>query len=1449
MGLVSDAFSVAFRDFVTSGIPASGPHEPVKSEVRGIGTTIEQLLALAGIAGSIYPDTSAGLAATTDGKLFLVQGAGDNFALLYKNVGGSAVDQNISLPSARRFDSYARSGTFADRDAIPLDQRERGLRFLVTENDNGTFQEWREYEWRLAGDRDGQTRTGALLTAPQWCALWTEREKLHFDIVPFQGTLPAANVEQMPNALANIGELYQPRIYGFRATALSTTSPLRAMLEWDGEADGFTLSWGDFTLPVGGGIRAIDTQAFDYDAVRPLLFTGDSMLDGTWAASAAAELSRDAVVVAKYSSGAKQVYRLGVRKLLCTAAGNTIPASGGSVAVTSINGVAPSASAVGGNPSSFDLFAAHGFLNTASGDMISTHCSEAGTWGGRHGVMSVPNGGTPSYTFTPDDGLGASTVPAQSPFVPDNLARLKTHEVTARLSQNYAFAGPGNPVFPNDINPRVLEDLQLIAAETVGQPFTALGLSPQNNFITGTPFYTALRYLNGTQANGYTDGQFYQLFGSRYAIVTVAGVKYNNSDYVRWFGRDGSANDQADYDAGINPRSVMETTNPGEVHYNAKGEGLEKAFWLLWRQQRKRPPAITLATLFTLVGTRTQPAIFPEEPVVRTSEPVTAGVTTGKLLSADLIQETDGAKVLTELERLNGTKTLTAASSWSTKAPINSEDGVYYKASDGSKVTSPSWVAKTYGCAGSDWYALTVTGSNALTALLSFFDGAGAFISAVAAPVNATKYRQMLFQTPVNARSFIVSGIKSGSHGEVPEHFVEEPTLMPQGGRDLAQIKADRDNLRVWVDLVLSGDLTWAASTFYQVANGASSTNASYIGAKIRTNPGEQFRVTAWKNASTSAAVIWLDSVGNVLSVVEQGANVVAAVTTTATAPDGAAWACFTSRTDRLAESKIERLQIETGGLAGLKDKVASNAAVLTANGSAIATNSADLDSLKDFVPISLGAANIGYYYRNNDAVQAGPSGTNYRNYTQLAVTAGETLRFSGTISGTATAIGVYVDGAGAKIGSAFGVGTASPVVWPETTITVPAGAVGLRVTGYGVDPVVKRKGLAATPAVIAALQDDSGKTARLAASSDRANGKRLLGIGTSIPAGAPQNGTSYWAQAAAALGLTVDNRAVASSCIRAGLASAANGAVVIGSISGTVLTITKVLYGTVAVGQAISAAIVAGGTTTIASNGTGTGGTGTYNLSSSGGTVASTTIFIGPDPLGWTGQDYSRVQRALGHTLGEKAELIANWSKWRPLLTGSPPATLNSTDITNINGWSYENRVLPFLATNDQLLISHGYNDSAVSGHTGEINTVPANSRDRCTFIGMFNWLVDQIQASRDASGLAPIPVIIEAHYSRNHRPGIVEAQEYLANLWDMPAIPTWKHTGWTNQTLTTTGYWTATTNGTWVTSGGAPQTIAYRDRALPDSLHPHSDASGKATATMANAVTAYLRDYVRAV
>ncbi|MGJ8477241.1 SGNH/GDSL hydrolase family protein [Sphingobium yanoikuyae] len=107
MGIIKDAFDLAFRDSVTAGVPGTGANEPIKSEVRSIGPAIEQMLSASGIASAIYPTTAAGIAATTDGQLFLVEGAGDRFADLYKNVGGSAVAQGVSLPSTIALDEKA----------------------------------------------------------------------------------------------------------------------------------------------------------------------------------------------------------------------------------------------------------------------------------------------------------------------------------------------------------------------------------------------------------------------------------------------------------------------------------------------------------------------------------------------------------------------------------------------------------------------------------------------------------------------------------------------------------------------------------------------------------------------------------------------------------------------------------------------------------------------------------------------------------------------------------------------------------------------------------------------------------------------------------------------------------------------------------------------------------------------------------------------------------------------------------------------------------------------------------------------------------------------------------------------------------------------------------------------------------------------------------------------
>ena len=53
MGTITETFATVFRDYVTDGVPASGPHEPEKVDIRAIGPIIESALGTAGLGGSI----------------------------------------------------------------------------------------------------------------------------------------------------------------------------------------------------------------------------------------------------------------------------------------------------------------------------------------------------------------------------------------------------------------------------------------------------------------------------------------------------------------------------------------------------------------------------------------------------------------------------------------------------------------------------------------------------------------------------------------------------------------------------------------------------------------------------------------------------------------------------------------------------------------------------------------------------------------------------------------------------------------------------------------------------------------------------------------------------------------------------------------------------------------------------------------------------------------------------------------------------------------------------------------------------------------------------------------------------------------------------------------------------------------------------------------------------
>lgn len=67
MGSVKDKGDSAFRDFETDGVPASGPHDPVKGEVREVFAEVDNQLAILGAAGGgLVFDSKAALDADLD---------------------------------------------------------------------------------------------------------------------------------------------------------------------------------------------------------------------------------------------------------------------------------------------------------------------------------------------------------------------------------------------------------------------------------------------------------------------------------------------------------------------------------------------------------------------------------------------------------------------------------------------------------------------------------------------------------------------------------------------------------------------------------------------------------------------------------------------------------------------------------------------------------------------------------------------------------------------------------------------------------------------------------------------------------------------------------------------------------------------------------------------------------------------------------------------------------------------------------------------------------------------------------------------------------------------------------------------------------------------------------------------------------------------------------------
>jgi hypothetical protein len=136
MGAISDAFAEAWRNYVSENVPASGEHEPIKSDIRAIGTLIESALDNATFAGlaSVLKSTrallNADLAHIADTVALVYADATDANNDLYIKVGGSGAGSwtlttilHDLVPPREIVRAVASTGGFSNNDfeVTPID--------------------------------------------------------------------------------------------------------------------------------------------------------------------------------------------------------------------------------------------------------------------------------------------------------------------------------------------------------------------------------------------------------------------------------------------------------------------------------------------------------------------------------------------------------------------------------------------------------------------------------------------------------------------------------------------------------------------------------------------------------------------------------------------------------------------------------------------------------------------------------------------------------------------------------------------------------------------------------------------------------------------------------------------------------------------------------------------------------------------------------------------------------------------------------------------------------------------------------------------------------------------------------------------------------------------------------------------------------------------------------
>ena len=167
---------------------------------------------------------------------------------------------------------------------------------------------------------------------------------------------------------------------------------------------------------------------------------------------------------------------------------------------------------------------------------------------------------------------------------------------------------------------------------------------------------------------------------------------------------------------------------------------------------------------------------------------------------------------------------------------------------------------------------------------------------------------------------------------------------------------------------------------------------------------------------------------------------------------------------------------------------------------------------------------------------------------------------------------------------------------------------------------------------------------------------------------------------------------------------------------------------------------------------------------------------------------------------------------------------TISETTLNYYKNASFEKCLLPYINGSvdscDTVIIDHGYNDREVLATEIDSSVVLSN-KNRSSFIGAFNYIIDKIYAINPKIRIIVIGFYMKDNYNGNgfemHGRDIDTVLNKISAFYNFMYIPTYR---------------------------GSCINPANFKKMCPDSVHPHSDADGTAVKNIAEYLTNSLRD-----